>query len=664
MILALLGLVQAEAPAPDVAEGWYLEQTGRPEQAARLAAQALQRDPSDIPAHRLYIRALGRDLRQGPEVLALYRGWVRAAPESAEARIAASVALAWTHDEGGAWCSELEGLLSELPEDEGLRFWALRTRYEARADCPGDREADRLELIALRDSSTPALGYGLRLAAQSQPIDHDFLNDLKVFLEGTDPSYVGDLWREGLEGEHLEEARGLTLSRALELAEGEDPLALSKALVVLRYADLDARADELQERLAELDPERGRGSLMRTAERSWLVASEGSPGPAWTEAYEARQAWPARRAIGLLEDIDASELSPGHEADVEAWLAWNYSFLRAGADQELRHLKTAWELEPTPARANAFAYAASLLGEDLEQALEAMDRALDAGPEWDPRGRYWVDDYSAWRLAQREDLARWLDTRAWVLHGLERDAEAIADLRTSMLLAPSPSAVAHLHLGLIYAGVGEDESALFHLGRGLALGAPQEPALERRARRAAEPLYLGWRWHPLGFEAWIADQLPGTPLPGHEDAEVAWRTGSPLADVPLTIDGSATTLNDLGGIRVVDVWATWCGPCVSALPHFNEVARDHAGRGVTFLALSIDSDINDLQDFDESPRRKHYTEAWTTPQGKEDLKVRSIPSTFILDEDGLILDHWTGSGGQRLERSLEHILADQDAKDL
>jgi len=56
-------------------------------------------------------------------------------------------------------------------------------------------------------------------------------------------------------------------------------------------------------------------------------------------------------------------------------------------------------------------------------------------------------------------------------------------------------------------------------------------------------------------------------------------------------NGEKTSLKDLKGKYVyVDVWATWCGPCIAEIPALKEVEKNYHGKNIAFVSLSIDDD--------------------------------------------------------------------------
>ena len=57
------------------------------------------------------------------------------------------------------------------------------------------------------------------------------------------------------------------------------------------------------------------------------------------------------------------------------------------------------------------------------------------------------------------------------------------------------------------------------------------------------------------------------------------------------MNGKEVSLSDFKGkVVLVDVWATWCGPCQRELPFLKKLESKFEGKNITFLSLSIDHD--------------------------------------------------------------------------
>ena len=55
--------------------------------------------------------------------------------------------------------------------------------------------------------------------------------------------------------------------------------------------------------------------------------------------------------------------------------------------------------------------------------------------------------------------------------------------------------------------------------------------------------------------------------------------------------GGTTTLSGLKGqVALIDFWATWCAPCVEAMPDLQKLHNRYAGKGFTVVGVSIDED--------------------------------------------------------------------------
>ena len=64
--------------------------------------------------------------------------------------------------------------------------------------------------------------------------------------------------------------------------------------------------------------------------------------------------------------------------------------------------------------------------------------------------------------------------------------------------------------------------------------------------------------------------------------------GRPAVDLDIaTVEGKAGKLSDYKGkVMYVDFWATWCGPCMGEMPHFNELSKKYPN--IRFVGISVD----------------------------------------------------------------------------
>lgn len=111
---------------------------------------------------------------------------------------------------------------------------------------------------------------------------------------------------------------------------------------------------------------------------------------------------------------------------------------------------------------------------------------------------------------------------------------------------------------------------------------------------------------------------------------------------PLRFDQWQQQLASLKGqIVVVDVWATWCAPCIERFPHMVQLYQQYKDRGVTFVSMDVD-DREDKQAV-EGARRflrqqnatfRNYLMDENIMQSFERLGLDGIPAVFIYDRAG------------------------------
>ena len=73
-----------------------------------------------------------------------------------------------------------------------------------------------------------------------------------------------------------------------------------------------------------------------------------------------------------------------------------------------------------------------------------------------------------------------------------------------------------------------------------------------------------------------------------EKAKAQW-AGEPVKLDTITADGIKDLVkNNSDKLRVIDVWATWCGPCVAEFPDFVDINRMYRRRDFEFISISAD----------------------------------------------------------------------------
>lgn len=75
-------------------------------------------------------------------------------------------------------------------------------------------------------------------------------------------------------------------------------------------------------------------------------------------------------------------------------------------------------------------------------------------------------------------------------------------------------------------------------------------------------------------------------------------------DIVLENSSFATTYLDSDSIICVNLWATWCEPCLEEVPMLNEIKQIYSGKNVSFLSFSVDTDSVKLVQFNEGGKFK------------------------------------------------------------
>jgi len=137
-----------------------------------------------------------------------------------------------------------------------------------------------------------------------------------------------------------------------------------------------------------------------------------------------------------------------------------------------------------------------------------------------------------------------------------------------------------------------------------------------------------------------------------------------------SIDKGSFKLSDFAGkVVVINLWASWCGPCRAEIPDYEKVRKEFAGKPVEFIGLTTEDPRVASEKVKQFVRDFNFgfRLGWADRETARALmNGRSmIPQTIVLSSDGRIISHWNGySRGQshdRLKQAVEHALADNTA---
>jgi thiol-disulfide isomerase/thioredoxin len=128
------------------------------------------------------------------------------------------------------------------------------------------------------------------------------------------------------------------------------------------------------------------------------------------------------------------------------------------------------------------------------------------------------------------------------------------------------------------------------------------------------------------------------------------------------VAGGFMTNEDLKGkVTVVDLWATWCSPCIADIPTYNQLYDALAGKDVAFVGIAVESPLRDIQ-----ARVRQLGIKYPVLKGDDKIlyafghRVDGFPTTLVLTKEGKIYRRYKGTvpgKADKIKQDIAQLLA-------
>lgn len=122
-----------------------------------------------------------------------------------------------------------------------------------------------------------------------------------------------------------------------------------------------------------------------------------------------------------------------------------------------------------------------------------------------------------------------------------------------------------------------------------------------------------------------------------------------------SLDGTSFTLKQYEGkVILINLWATWCGPCRMEMPGLIQLETDYKDKGVMVIGLDVDPEPEEMVKAFVEKQGLNYKIAWSTEEVHNGLLTISragvIPQSFMISQDGRLAAVYKGYGPNTLKQ--------------
>lgn len=136
------------------------------------------------------------------------------------------------------------------------------------------------------------------------------------------------------------------------------------------------------------------------------------------------------------------------------------------------------------------------------------------------------------------------------------------------------------------------------------------------------------------------------------------------------LDGSTSKIADRKGkVLLLNMWATWCGPCRAEMPELVKMQDEYRDEGLEIIGLNTDDgDTPEMVTNFAKEMNLNYTLVWSGSEMQKELlkisKYPGIPQSFLVDRDGNLRGVFKGAGPaeiKKMKETVAKVMAGEDS---
>lgn len=298
-------------------------------------------------------------------------------------------------------------------------------------------------------------------------------------------------------------------------------------------------------------------------------------------------------------------------------------------------------------------------GDSLELAQSYVKKAMEAIPDENVGPVYVIDDrfiggYVTDSVAtKRRNKIKSSILATYGLIFMNKSEPDKAEDYLNQAMEISDSQAAQRQLAKLYMRTDRPKKA-FDTYKALLMKDPTDEAMHKKLNEA----YIAFN----GSEEGYAAQTKQIDAAWREKMIKRFNSGridkeAPALDSITDLKGKPINTDKLKGkIIILDFWATWCGPCMSAFPHMQKIYDQFKdNQEVKFIILNSGWD-NTIKEARKWKQKKEYTfPIYYDEDSKvtQAFGVHGIPTTFFIDQNGKIQFKKVGFEGKKMEPKMK-----------